>query len=302
MSAATIAAALGGVYRSGQWWRCVCPVHGSKSASLALRDGARGLIAKCWGPCTPGQVLAELRRRGLYSDEPDAAAPPDPDRERCQAEAEAAERARKIALARDMWESSWPAAGTIAEAYLRARLPGLGEIPETIRYLPPRAYYARHPASGWGWPVLIARIDHVAHGSVAVARLWLSPDGGGRKASVKPERKFTGPVGGAAVRLAPAGEALVVGEGIESTLAAMILMRRPGWAALSAGGIQALVLPDEARGIVIACDRDPSGVGERKARAAACRWVHEGRRVRLVIPDRIGADPNDLLREARRVA
>ena len=43
MSAATIAAALGAAYRSGAWWRCRCPVHGSESATLALRDAGAAL-------------------------------------------------------------------------------------------------------------------------------------------------------------------------------------------------------------------------------------------------------------------
>lgn len=82
----------------------------------------------------------------------------------------------------------------------------------------------------------------------------------------------------------------------------MIATGWPGWAALSAGGIERLILPDEARDIVIAADHDANGVGERAARKAALRWAAEGRRVRLVIPDRIGADFNDLLREMRHAA
>jgi putative DNA primase/helicase len=95
---------------------------------------------------------------------------------------------------------------------------------------------------------------------------------------------------------------LVVGEGIESTMAASEISGWPGWAGLSAGGVERLVLPAEARDIRIVCDRDRSGIGERSARIAAAQWQGEGRRVRLVIPDRIGADANDLLRELHRVA
>ncbi len=42
MTAAEIAAALGGGHRSGAWWRCRCPVHGSRGPTLALRDHERG--------------------------------------------------------------------------------------------------------------------------------------------------------------------------------------------------------------------------------------------------------------------
>jgi hypothetical protein len=45
--AAGIALALGAAQRSGQWWRCRCPVHHSRGPTLALRDGDRGLIVHC---------------------------------------------------------------------------------------------------------------------------------------------------------------------------------------------------------------------------------------------------------------
>jgi hypothetical protein len=48
-TAAQIARALGAARRSDKWWRCVCPMHGSRtgrSATLAPRDGDRGLIAE----------------------------------------------------------------------------------------------------------------------------------------------------------------------------------------------------------------------------------------------------------------
>jgi hypothetical protein len=63
-----------------------------------------------------------------------------------------------------------------------------------------------------------------------------------------------------------------------------------------------LILPLDARDIVIAVDRDRKATGEAAARRAATRWVREGRRARLVIPNRLGADANDLLREARHAA
>ena len=89
MFAAQIAAALNPVRRSGQWWRCICPVHGSRaerSATLALRDGNRGLITVCHAGCSTADLLGELRQRRLIdggSDWPSATAPVmhHPDRE-----------------------------------------------------------------------------------------------------------------------------------------------------------------------------------------------------------------------------
>ena len=70
----------------------------------------------------------------------------------------------------------------------------------------------------------------------------------------------------------------------------------PAWAALSAGGIRNLVLPAEARMVVICADNDANGVGQRAANAAAERFLAEGRRVRIALPPMSGLDFNDLLR------
>lgn len=306
MRAAEIAASLGDARRSaGGWWRCRCPVHGSAGASLALRDGERGLIARCWAGCQSHEVLAALRRRGLLAvdaGEHVAAEPPDPAIERRRREARAADRQRRIALSADIWGSSWPAGAT---SQIRRYLAGR-EItipaPPSIRLLGMFGPYGRHPG-GQCRPQMVGLVEHVDHGAVGIHRTFLALDGC-QKAALDPVRICHGPIGGGAVRLAEMrrGVPLVVAEGIESALAALELSGWPAWAALSAGGIERLVLPAEARDIVIACDRDPSSIGERSARIAAARWHAEGRRVRLVIPDRIGADANDLLREVRRAA
>jgi putative DNA primase/helicase len=67
----------------------------------------------------------------------------------------------------------------------------------------------------------------------------------------------------------------------------------PTWAALSAAGMQALVLPREVREVVIAADPDPVGI--KAARLAAHRWHTEGRAVRIIKPPQ-GFDFNDLAR------
>jgi putative DNA primase/helicase len=69
----------------------------------------------------------------------------------------------------------------------------------------------------------------------------------------------------------------------------------PGWAALSAGGIRALMLPPEATHIIICADHDASGVGQRAADDAAARWLAEGRRVRVALPPEPDTDFADML-------
>src|SRR3954452_19695686 len=77
MTAANIAATLGGACRSGAWHRCRCPVHGSSGPTLALRDGSRGLIAHCHAGCSRDDIVAELSRLGLLNSAR-SARPPDP--------------------------------------------------------------------------------------------------------------------------------------------------------------------------------------------------------------------------------
>ncbi len=131
MIAAKIAAALGGAYRSGGWWRCRCPVHASQGATLALRDGDRALIVKCWAGCDPRDVLAELRRRGLIGGDAanDPVRPPSPAIDPCDREGEA----RKTAAARRIWDAAGEATGSPVAAYLRARQITIAP-PATLRY------------------------------------------------------------------------------------------------------------------------------------------------------------------------
>jgi hypothetical protein len=76
-----------------------------------------------------------------------------------------------------------------------------------------------------------------------------------------------------AIRLGPAAETLLVGEGIETALAGTTVTGLPGWAALSTSGLAALVLPTIVRNVAILADHDRSGADARAARAAAARWA-----------------------------
>jgi putative DNA primase/helicase len=294
MTAAEIADALGGTSRSNGWWRCRCPIHASSGPTLALRDGERGLIVKCWAGCHPRDVLVELRRRDLLNaNAGDTAKPPDPAAERRRHESEAVHRQQRITLARDMWRSAIPASGTVVERYLRSR--GIEiPVPPSIRFIGMHTSYGRHGPSGDRRPVMVAAVEHVDYGPVGVSRTFLAIDGS-CKATLDPPRLFTGPVAGGAVRLAPATETLLVGEGIETCLAAMQATAMPAWAALSTSGLIALVLPSIVRNIVILTDNDANGAGKRAAYTAADRWLAEDRRVRIAMPPQPGTDFADVL-------
>jgi hypothetical protein len=286
MSARAIAAALGSARREGRGWRCRCPLHGG--VSLALADGADArLLVTCWAGCDRRAVLSELRRLGLLDG---AAAAPLLAETIALRRREAEERRRRtIAIARDIWTGATADTGLVLR-YLASRGITIA-LPPTLRLHP-----ALRHSYGIQRPAMIALVEHVQHGFVAAHATYLAIDGS--KAAIDPQRKCYGPVAGSAVRLASAqpDRWLVVAEGVETALSVMQATGLPAWAALSAGGLAGLVLPPEARRVLIAADHDFNGTGRRAGYAAARRWLAEGRRVWLAMPPTPDTDFNDVLR------
>jgi hypothetical protein len=135
----------------------------------------------------------------------------------------------------------------------------------------------------------------VTHGSddaaIGLHRTFLSRDGIG-KAPINLSKMMLGPCRGGAVRLAEPSDVLMIGEGIETCLAAMQATGQPAWAALSTSGLRGLVLPQDVRNVIVLADGDDPG--EAAARDCAIRMKYEGRRVRIARPPK-GMDFNDLL-------
>jgi hypothetical protein len=108
-----------------------------------------------------------------------------------------------------------------------------------------------------GW-YLVARVWHVRKGflGVHITRCeWV----GGERPYVHDERRTVGACQGGGVWFGTVkpDAVLVVGEGIETTLSAMILLgATAGVATLGTEGLKALVLPQAARKVVIAADND----------------------------------------------
>ena len=187
------------------------------------------------------------------------------------------------------WAVALPAVGTVVERYLSARGITLGaDMP--LRFLPNHL----DRDGGKRWPVMVAlMVDHEGIPQ-AIHRTFLAPDGKG-KAPIATPRKTLGIVAGAAVRLAPIADRLVIGEGIETSISAGLMMGAPAWAAISAPNLEfKLKLPTSITEIVVAADHD--GPGLKAARAALARWKAEGRSVKIARPQTPGADFNDLWR------
>ena len=192
---------------------------------------------------------------------------------------------------RRLWQSSLPANGSVVEYYLRSR--DITVVPESLRYL----LRHRHSDTETFWPLMVAAVSDYTGRLKALHRTFLTT--GGEKAPVEPGKKTLAPVIGYATHLAKTGERLAVTEGIETGLSVMQATGIPTWAALSAGGIEKLILPPLplAREVLICADNDANGVGQRAAETAATRWYAEGRSVRIATPPQTGKDFNDLLRE-----
>lgn len=129
-----------------------------------------------------------------------------------------------------------------------------------------------------------------------IHRTFLASEGTG-KAPVDPRKMMLGPCRGGAVRLVEPGDVLMIGEGVETCLAAMQATGYPAWAALSTSGLRTLDLPIGVRNVIVLADGDDPG--EAAARDCALRWKREGRRVRIARPPK-GMDFNDML--VRRVS
>ena len=286
MTAETIAKALGG-RKAGGGWTARCPAHDDRTPSLSIRDADDGkVLVRCHAGCDQEQVIATLRSRGLWTENGSrrfkrlasrgVAKRTEPDRD----------DAKRTEAALAIWQAAIPAGGTPVEAYLAAR--GLHlELPTTLRF----HAGLKHPSGGI-WPAMVALVTRGSDDTpFAIHRTFLARDGAG-KAPVDPQKMMLGPCRGGAVRLAAPGDVLMVGEGIETCLAAMLATGHPAWAALSTSGLRALDLPGDVRDVIVLADGDDAG--EAAARDCACRWKREGRRVRIARPPR-GMDFNDML-------
>jgi hypothetical protein len=126
---------------------------------------------------------------------------------------------------------------------------------------------------------------------LGVHRTFLAADGI-RKAPIEPNKMMLGPCLGGAVRLAKAEDSVMIAEGLETGLSAMLATNAPVWAALSTSGMRRLELPAHIENVTVLCDADPAG--ESAAQDFARRLSQEGRRVRIARPPK-GFDFNDLL-------
>lgn len=262
----------------GDWWAC-CPFHGEATASFHVREprGTGGYF-RCFGCGGKGSVIdyvmardgvdaGEAMRRlaavaGIAGEDAEARARA-AQRNREAAEARRAELAREAELAGKRLRQAfgiWRKAQREADLlglYLRARgvdLEALAErfgfpggVPPSLRLHPKLP--ARHPGAREAAHEGPAMVGFIGRGRDfrGVHRTWITAEGRARWA-LDPDTKVpkmwlgeTGNIFGHPVCLTPPGRVLVVGEGIETTLALLAaLVRR--WPGESLAGEAALAL------------------------------------------------------------
>jgi putative DNA primase/helicase len=194
------------------------------------------VLVRCHAGCNQKRVIAALRTRGLWAEN-------SPHSLSRIARRTSVERkpdhddARRSEAALAIWQSAQPAQGTPLETYLATRGIDLPP-PDVLRF---HAGLKHH--SGGIWPMMVALVTNGADGMpVAIHRTYLARDGDG-KAPIDPQKMMLGPCRGGAVRLAEPGDVLMIGEGVETCLAAMQASGHPAWAALSTSGLRSFNLP-----------------------------------------------------------
>jgi putative DNA primase/helicase len=262
-----------------------CPCCGYDRAFSVVEKNDTVLF-HCHAGCTQKDVLQALREWEVWQDPP--ARPVEFPTNFPSPRPPPTRRASSLEAALAMWERSQPASGTIVERYLRARgYPG--PVPQFLRYVT-----GKHPSDEKFHSVMLAAAILLTDPPkiVGVHRTFLREDGSG-KAPLNPDKMTLGDIRGAGVPLATLMPKVAVSEGIETGLSVQQATGIPTVAAVSAGGVQALLLPAGVTEVIIAADADEVGI--KAAHAAARRWYDEGRTVRIAKPPE-GKDFNDLAR------
>jgi DNA polymerase len=203
----------------------------------------------------------------------------------------------KLAFVKSIWTSAQPLIGSMAERYLdETRHIDVTALPEdvhrSLRFHPNCVF-----GSGTYLPCLIALMrDPLTDVPVGIQRIGLREHNGRID---KIDRRMLGRAG--VVKLWPPGKLLVVGEGLETTLAAATRIPyegaalTPAWAALSAPTLSALPVIPGVEHLVLLVDNDSNQEGQAAAARVAACWRAYGRAVVPLMPGTPDTDFNDLV-------
>jgi putative DNA primase/helicase len=199
---------------------------------------------------------------------------------------------RRINWARDIWREGRDPNNTIAEIYLKQHRKlelNDGLAGNVLRFHPAVPWRCEDTGQTIKVPALIAAFRSIDDNAVTgIQRVRLNADGS------KYGRRMLGIVERAAVKLAmPDNGTLVIGEGVETCLAAIQLGFKPAWAVGSAGSISRFPVIAGVKQITLLGENDATSAGA----VEICneRWQSAGRTVSIVLPDDGYGDLNDEL-------
>jgi hypothetical protein len=285
-----IASYCGRADRNGKDWKCNCPICGRHSLSIS-RGFKIPILIRCWYCKSNGLNDGYTEQCGRFIEA--GLLPPD---------------ARTIAKFTTEEYRQYHKVKREAAARHWEKLRPIKPDDEAAKYLQARGLesFTNHPAlrsySGYiGFsvgtvrPVLAARLWHVEHGLCAVQFTYLNWSGSDRDREVKPGRQTLGSMKGGAVWIgAPRfDQEVVVAEGLETLLSAMLLLKLKCGAAMCGPHMEDLVLPSGVRSVRIAADNDDTGRGA--AEHTIKLWRNRGLKVRVSYPEIVGKDFNDVL-------
>jgi putative DNA primase/helicase len=175
--------------------------------------------------------------------------------------------------------------------YLINRI-GITTFPDTLR----TALGVKHREGGTH-PCMLAMLTGPDGKACMIHRTYLTDDG--HKAAVEKQKMFMpGNIpDGAAVRLGPVCDTIVLAEGIESALSVTKLFGVTCWATCSTGIMQKWRPPEGVKKVIIFGDLDLNFAGKAAAYTLAHR-ICDVVEVGLRFPPEVGIDFNDVLRTA----
>lgn len=230
--------------------------HSTRDRSVSLVETDEGrILIHCFSPkddwCA---VRRELAARKLLGREGEATTA---DTEWSRAAVLQPVEEDRVTRARRIWAESRPIHCTAASAYLRRRA-----IPEALWRTQALRFHPRMTSldDRLRRPSLVAAIVD-ASGALQGVQVTLLSAYGTAKAPVSTPRRVIGKLTGGIVRLNEAdGDALLVGEGVETMLSAAETLSLPAWAALTAQNLSAFLAPVHVRRLVIGHDADEAGL------------------------------------------
>lgn len=293
--------------KSGNEFTGLCPFHNEKTPSFTVSDKKR--FYHCFGCGDHGDAIGFVMKRqglefkaavellesenGLRALQASRPAPPAP-KVRQREDANKAEAIARI------WRNTVALEpGGVVDRYLRGRA-----------LVPPAEYGFGDPAVNAGWPVELRYAPNLWHGLekcgmpgmvasmrradgslAAVHRTYLKVTGVGvTKAGTERDKAMFGDPVPTWILLGPIADRMLGGEGIETSLSAMQLFKRSGFAFGGRAGMAATEPPFECSDFIYAADKnkehpDPqkSRVGERAAWKGA-KAFGAGRKVAVKVP------------------